>query len=237
MDGIEIIGLRKSYQLEGGALPVLAGLDLTLEAGAITVVLGKSGCGKTTLLRLVGGLESPDGGEIRMSSAGKTAFVFQEPRLMPWLSVRDNIAFGLRRGQADPQAIRRIIDTVGLSGFENALPGQLSGGMQQRVALARALAVRPSFIMMDEPFAALDHFTRESMQKELLRVRKATDASILFVTHAIDEALTLADKIVLLAGGVCAASFPIETPHPRDLMSGELIEARRHIVAALGATV
>ena len=235
MDGIEIRGLKKSYQLEGGALPVLNGLDLTLEEGAITVVLGKSGCGKTTLLRLVGGLEAPDDGEIRFHGARKTAFVFQEPRLMPWLTVRDNVQFGLRRGEIDPREIRRIIATVGLTGFENALPAQLSGGMQQRAALARALACRPSFIMMDEPFAALDHFTRESMQKELLRVRAATDASILFVTHAIDEALTLADRIVLLAGGVCAAAFPIDLPHPRDLLCDELIQARRNIVTALGA--
>ncbi len=235
MDGIEIRGLKKSYTLESGTLHVLRGLDLTLEAGAITVVLGKSGCGKTTLLRLVGGLEKPDGGEIRFHSPRKTAFVFQEPRLMPWLNVRDNIQFGLRRGEIDPAATKRIIETVGLTGFESALPAQLSGGMQQRVALARALACRPSFIMMDEPFAALDHFTRESMQKELLRVREATDASILFVTHAIDEALTLADKVVLLSGGVCAAAFPIALPHPRDLMCDELIQARRSIVAALGA--
>lgn len=234
MAGIEIRGLEKAYALEGGTLPVLRGLDLTLEAGAITVVLGKSGCGKTTLLRLVGGLEAPDAGEIRVHGAGKAAYVFQEPRLMPWLNVRDNIQFGLARREIDPAAIRGIIETVGLAGFERALPGQLSGGMQQRVALARALAVRPSFIMMDEPFAALDYFTRESMQRELLRVRRATDASILFVTHAVDEALTLADRVVLLAGGVIAAEFPIDLPQPRDLLCDALVRTRRDIVAALG---
>ena len=235
MDGIEIRGLEKTYTLEGGALHVLRGLNLTLAVGEITVVLGKSGCGKTTLLRLIGGLEAPDAGEIRFHGPQKVAYVFQEPRLMPWLNVRDNVNFGLPRGQIDPEATRRIIETVGLSGFERALPSQLSGGMQQRAALARALACRSSFIMMDEPFAALDHFTRESMQRELLRVRQATDASILFVTHAIDEALTLADRIVLLAEGVIAADFPIDQPHPRDLMSEALIRAKREIVAALGA--
>ena len=235
MDGIEIRGLYKTYAMEGGALAVLRGLDLTLEAGAITVVLGKSGCGKTTLLRLVGGLEAPDAGEVRFHSPGKVAYVFQEPRLMPWLNARDNIQFGLRRGEIDPEQTRRIIATVGLTGFERALPAQLSGGMQQRVALARALACRPSFILMDEPFAALDHFTRENMQRELLRVRRATNAGILFVTHAIDEALTLADKVVLLAGGVAAAEFPISLPHPRDLLCDELVRVRRDIVAALRA--
>ena len=216
MVGIELRGLKKTYAVEGGALEVLRGLNLALDAGTITVVLGKSGCGKTTLLRLVGGLEPPDAGEIRFNGPHKAAYVFQEPRLMPWLNVRDNIQFGLKRREIDP--------------------AQLSGGMEQRVALARALAYRPSFIMMDEPFAALDHFTREGMQRELLRVRRETDASILFVTHSIDEALTLADRIVLLAGGVVAADFSIPEPQPRDLLGEELIRVRREIVAALGAS-
>ena len=236
MVGIEIKGLEKSYAMEGGTLRVLRGLDLALEAGAITVVLGKSGCGKTTLLRLVGGLETPDAGEIGFHGSRKTAFVFQEARLMPWLNVRDNVQFGLKRSETDPEEIRRIIATVGLTGFEKAMPAQLSGGMRQRVALARALAYHPSFIMMDEPFAALDHFTRESMQRELLRTRAATDASILFVTHSIDEALTLADKVVLLAGGVAAAEFPIDLPHPRDLLCDQMIGLRREIMAALKQT-
>ena len=237
MAGIEIRGLRKRYPIEGGELEVLRGLDLDLPEGAITVVLGKSGCGKTTLLRLVGGLEAADAGEIRFTGAHKAAYVFQEPRLMPWLNVRDNIQFGLKRAEIDPEDTRRIIATVGLTGFEKARPHQLSGGMQQRAALARALAYHPSFIMMDEPFAALDHFTRESMQQELLRVRREADASILFVTHSIDEALTLADHIVLIAGGVAAAQFQLEQPQPRDLLSDALIAVRRAIVAALGEGV
>ena len=234
MDGIEIVGLKKSYPIEGRTLEVLRGLSLTLPSGAITVVLGKSGCGKTTLLRLVGGLETPDSGEIRFPPGSrKAAYVFQEPRLMPWLNARDNIQFGLARREIDPEETARIVATVGLTGFERSYPAQLSGGMRQRVALARALAVRPSFIMMDEPFAALDHFTRESMQRELLRVRRQTDASILFVTHSIDEALTLADKIALIAGGVAAAEYDVPAGQPRDLLSDGMIALRREIVAAL----
>lgn len=233
MAGIEICGLKKAYPLEGGTLEVLRGVDLKLEPRAITVVLGKSGCGKTTLLRLVGGLEKADAGTVTGAESGRLAHVFQQPRLMPWLTVAGNIQFGLSRKQRDPAALRRIVAAVGLTGFERALPGQLSGGMQQRVALGRALAVRPSFILMDEPFAALDFFTREKMQRELLRARGETDAGILFVTHSIDEALTLADRIVLLAGGVIAAEFPVAAPQPRDLLSDELIRARRAIMAAL----
>lgn len=236
MVGIEIRNLTKSYRIEGGTLDVFRGLNLALESGTITVVVGRSGCGKTTLLRLVGGLEHSDGGEIRFNCPEKTAYVFQEPRLMPWLNVRDNIQFGLKHQDIDPDETQRIIATVGLSGFEKAYPAQLSGGMQQRVAMARALAVKPSFIMMDEPFAALDHFTRESMQQELLRVHHETGASILFVTHAIDEALVLADRIVLLSSGVAAADYPLPEPQPRDLMGDRLIGLRRDIVAALGTT-
>ena len=237
MAGIEIRNLRKAYPLESGTLEVLRGVDLNLPAGAITVVLGKSGCGKTTLLRLVGGLEAADSGEILFSGPQKAAYVFQEPRLMPWLNVKGNVEFGLKRKEIDRKETARIIAMVGLTGFERAYPAQLSGGMRQRVALARALAYHPSFIMMDEPFAALDHFTREGMQRELLRVRKETDASILFVTHSIDEALTLADRIVLLSGGVVAADYDIPMAHPRDLLEDRLIEIRRRIMSALERSV
>ncbi len=234
MAGIEIRALTKSYDLNGKALCVLRGVNLSAAAGEITVILGKSGCGKTTLLRLIGGLETPDSGSIVFSGRKKTAFVFQEPRLMPWLSVAGNVRFGLRRQERDPEAVRRIIRTVGLSGFESALPSQLSGGMRQRVALGRALAVSPSFLLMDEPFAALDAFTREAMQRELLRVRHETRAGILFVTHSIGEALLLADRIVLLRDGIISDEFSLPFPHPRDPGSQALVLLRREILLSLG---
>ena len=237
MAGIEIVGLSKAFTVDGKPLPVLKGVNLSLREGEITVVLGKSGCGKTTLLRLVAGLETPDGGEIRMPEGERTGFVFQEPRLMPWLNVQDNVRFALGRGSKDAADIPLILETVGLAGFERAYPHQLSGGMQQRVALARALAWRPSFIMMDEPFAALDHFTREDMQRELLSVRRRMGASILFVTHSIDEALALGDSVVLLGGGVVAARFPVPQAHPRSLLTDDMIALRRQIVSALETTV
>ena len=131
MAGIELIDIHKTYRVDNREIPVLNGINLSLPAGRITVILGQSGCGKTTLLRLTGGLETADSGEIRWESAHKTAFVFQEPRLMPWLTVWENVVFGLSKKETDPGKIEAVIRTVGLSGFEKAYPAQLSGGMQQ----------------------------------------------------------------------------------------------------------
>ena len=236
MAGIKIINLKKSYQVEGRELPVLTGVNLEIPERQITVVLGRSGCGKTTLLRLTGGLERADSGEIRYGGSHRTAFVFQEPRLMPWLTVRQNILFGLRgreKKESGPRA-DEIIRTVGLEGFEKAYPSQLSGGMQQRTALARALAYRPSFIMMDEPFAALDYFTREQMQKELMRVQKKQGSSILFVTHSIDEALILGHKIVVIEKGRIKAQYQVpETTGERNLLDDMFISLKRNIITTL----
>lgn len=238
MAGIEIINLEKSYQVENRKLPVLTGINLRIPERQITVVLGKSGCGKTTLLRLTGGLETADSGEIRYEGPHRTAFVFQEPRLMPWLNVKQNILFGLRGKEKKESGARadEIIRTVGLSGFEQAYPAQLSGGMKQRTALARALAYRPSFIMMDEPFAALDHFTREQMQRELLRVQKTEHCSILFVTHSIDEALLLGNKIVVIEKGKVKKEHVLEEAGERNLLDEKFIGLKREIISDLNET-
>ncbi len=238
MAGIEIIDLEKSYQVENRKLPVLTGINLRIPERQITVVLGKSGCGKTTLLRLTGGLETADSGEIRYEGSHRTAFVFQEPRLMPWLNVKQNILFGLRGKEKKESGARadEIIRTVGLSGFEQAYPAQLSGGMKQRTALARALAYRPSFIMMDEPFAALDHFTREQMQRELLRVQKTEHCSILFVTHSIDEALLLGNKIVVIEKGKVKKEHVLEEAGERNLLDEKFIGLKREIISDLNET-
>ena len=238
MAGIEIINLEKSYQVENRKLPVLTGINLRIPERQITVVLGKSGCGKTTLLRLTGGLETADSGEIRYEGPHRTAFVFQEPRLMPWLNVKQNILFGLRGKEKKESGARadEIIRTVGLSGFEQAYPAQLSGGMKQRTALARALAYRPSFIMMDESFAALDHFTREQMQRELLRVQKTEHCSILFVTHSIDEALLLGNKIVVIEKGKVKKEHVLEEAGERNLLDEKFIGLKREIISDLNET-
>jgi len=234
MAGIELRNIQKAYTAGERNLDVLNGIDLKLPEKSITVILGRSGCGKTTLLRLVGGLEEPDAGEIIFDVDHKTAFVFQESRLMPWLTVWDNVKFGLKKQEWDEKVIQGIIDTVGLGGFEKSYSNQLSGGMQQRVAIARALAYEPSFIMMDEPFAALDFFTREQMQKELLRLQRERGVSILFVTHSIDEALLLGHKIVVVENGLIKEEFLVEESNEeRNLLEPKFIELKKRIIGQL----
>lgn len=238
---MRIRGLRKSYQVSWRCLEVLKGLDLDVAEEGITVVLGRSGCGKTTLLRLIAGLETADSGEkITFSSKArekednrkeKIGVIFQEPRLMPWLTVEKNILFGVKRKQQDRKKLSGLLELTGLTGFEKARPSQLSGGMQQRVALARALAYEPDFLLMDEPFAALDYFTRGQMQQELLRIFQTEKKGILFVTHSIEEALTVGTRIVILENGICKKSYDLGSlPFPRDLMSGEMLKIKRELI-------
>ena len=234
MAGIELINVHKQYLVEDRAVQVLNGISLQVPSNRITVILGRSGCGKTTLLRLTGGLEKVDQGEIRYGESHRTAFVFQEPRLMPWLTVWNNIRFGLGKKEQDSKKIADIVATVGLDGFEKAYPSQLSGGMQQRTAIARALAYEPSFIMMDEPFAALDYFTREQMQKELMRVQKKQGSSILFVTHSIDEALLLGHKIVVIENGLVKTQVRVpELEGDRNLLDEMFMSLKRHMIESL----
>lgn len=234
MAGIEFLNVSKSYQVEGRTVPVLKGLSLLAEAGQIMAVLGRSGCGKTTLLRLAGGLEMADAGEIRFLGPARTAFVFQEPRLMPWLNVRRNVAFGVKEREAKGEAADRLIRMAGLEGFEGAYPSQLSGGMKQRAAIARALAYEPSFILMDEPFAALDHFTREQMQRELLRIQREEGCGILFVTHSIDEALILGDQIVVIREGQVKAQYRGRAGQGQSgLLEEDMIGLKRKILESL----
>ena len=208
-DTIEIRNLSKSFRVEGRELKVLQNLDLSVPAHEITVLLGRSGCGKTTLLRLIGGLDTDYTGTISTPHSVRPAFVFQEARLMPWLTVEQNIAFGLKKKDIDPEKLQKLIALTGLQGFSGALPRQLSGGMQQRTALARALALEPEFILMDEPFAALDHFTREKMQQALLAIHAERRCGVLFVTHSIDEALAIADRIVILENHQAKKVYPV----------------------------
>ena len=231
MDGIKLVNVSKFYAIEKGHVKVLDGVNLNIPSNKITVILGRSGCGKTTLLRLVAGLESFDQGEIQGTNLKRKAYVFQEDRLMPWLDVKKNITFGIKNKDINHERIDEIIEMVGLTSFYKAYPNQLSGGMKQRVSIARAFAYNPDFIMMDEPFSALDFFTREQMQKELIKIHENTKCSILFVTHSIDEALILGDKIVILEKGIIKSQYEIdEKNNTRDLLDDKFLNLKKQII-------
>lgn len=231
---VRVEHISKSYKLENKRVNVFSNLDFEFKSDEITVILGKSGCGKTTFLRILSGLEQADSGQIVFSEHEKIGVVFQEARLMPWLNCRKNIAFGLNRREYRKDYIDALIDMVGLKGFENAFPNQLSGGMQQRVALARALAYNPSLILLDEPFAALDYFTRITMQKELIRIQEESKKGIVFITHNIDEALLLGRKIVIFEGGEVKKEYDLSAyPYGRDMLSQSILNIKKDILNTL----
>ena len=229
---IEISNLSKHFFIGEKRIDVLRELNLSIKKDKITVILGRSGCGKTTLLRLIAGLESVSLGEIKFKEQAKIGFVFQEPRLMPFLNVYENIVFPLKKQEIEPAKIDAFISMIGLGDFKFATVSQLSGGMSSRVSLARVLAYEANLILMDEPFAALDAFTRASMQAEILKIQAGK--TILFVTHNIDEALFLADEIILLEKGGIKSNYELSNlARPRDLLSDELIAIKRKILSEI----
>jgi len=229
---IEISNLSKHFFIGEKRIDVLRELNLSIKKDKITVILGRSGCGKTTLLRLIAGLESVSLGEIKFKEQAKIGFVFQEARLMPFLNVYENIVFPLKKHEIEVEKIDSLISMIGLSDFKFAAVSQLSGGMSSRVSLARVLAYEANLILMDEPFAALDAFTRASMQAEILKIQAGK--TILFVTHNIDEALFLADEIILLEKGGIKSSYELSNlARPRDLLSEELIAIKRKILSEI----
>ena len=229
---IEISNLSKHFFIGENRIDVLRELNLNIKKDKIIVILGRSGCGKTTLLRLIAGLESISQGEIKFKEQAKIGFVFQEARLMPFLNVYENIVFALKKQEIEPAKIDSLISMIGLSDFKFAAVSQLSGGMSSRVSLARVLAYEANLILMDEPFAALDAFTRASMQAEILKIQAGK--TILFVTHNIDEALFLADEIILLEKGGIKSNYDLSNlARPRDLLSEELIAIKRKILSEI----
>ena len=229
---IEISNLSKHFFIGEKRIDVLRELNLSIKKDKITVILGRSGCGKTTLLRLIAGLESISQGEIKFKEQAKIGFVFQEARLMPFLNVYENIVFALKKQEIEPAKIEALISMIGLSDFKFAAVSQLSGGMSSRVSLARVLAYEANLILMDEPFAALDAFTRASMQAEILKIKAGK--TIIFVTHNIDEALFLADEIILLEKGGIKSNYDLSNlARPRDLLSEELIAIKRKILSEI----
>jgi NitT/TauT family transport system ATP-binding protein len=203
----------------------LASVSMTVRPGSFVAIVGPSGCGKSTLLRLLAGLDSATSGNLSWDSqapkAGDVGFVFQEPTLLPWASVRDNVYLPLRlagRTRADAAgAIDDAIRLVGLEGFADSLPRQLSGGMRMRVSVARALVTVPRLLLMDEPFAALDEITRFRLNDDLLRIRAASGCTVLFVTHSVFEAVYLAERVIVMSPrpGRLVADIPVDLPVPR----------------------
>jgi len=230
---IEIRDVEHVYQSDFATVPALASVSLTVGDGEFVALLGPSGCGKSSLLRIVAELLRPTAGSVQIfSSSGlvqpgngrpKTALVFQEYALFPWRTVLDNVAFPLEmRGMPRHEGLTRagaVLARVGLQPFAGAYPHQLSGGMRQRVGIARALAAEPEVLLMDEPFGALDAQTRTVLQEELLRVWESERKTVLYVTHSIDEAVYLADRIVLLTArpGRIKAEYSVELPRPRHM--------------------
>jgi len=217
----------KQFATPGGSmLSAVDGVSLTVNDGEFISIIGPSGCGKTTLLNLIAGFEQASSGSITLDGKPVTGpgaergVIFQEYGIFPWLSVRDNIAFGLslRASRVPPREhediVRRYVDLMGLQGFESAYPKTLSGGMKQRVALARAYAVRPEFLLMDEPFGALDAQTRSAMQDLLLHVLEAEGKTVILITHAVDEALYLSSRVFVITARPARVRTVVSVPFP-----------------------
>lgn len=243
---VTVRDLSKSFTLNGQRLNVLRDLQLDVRGGEALAIVGPSGCGKTTLLRVLAGLENPDKGEVLIDGhpvqgvGTERAIIFQEPRLLPWLTVLGNVSFGLQvrgtpRESAEARA-RHYIRLVGLAEFENAFPRQLSGGMAQRVGIARALTVQPEILLLDEPLGALDAMTKLTMQEELARIWREEKVTMVLVTHDLEEAIYLADRVLVLPKekGAVPRLIEIDIPRPRDRNEGSFVAMRRRLMAEFG---
>jgi NitT/TauT family transport system ATP-binding protein len=245
---IPIVAIRrvfKQFQLQDQTIQALSDATLTIAKGEFVCLIGASGCGKSTLLRIMAGFEQPSSGQALMwdkpieGPDPSRGMVFQDYALFPWLSVRDNIGFGpAARGLSGGEVkdtVDKFIELVGLQKFANAWPHQLSGGMKQRVAIARVLANDAELVLMDEPFGALDAMTRERLQDELLEIWQRTKLTVVFVTHSVEEAIFLADRVVVMTPGPgrIESDNPMKLARPRDVASPEFNAVRRVLGAKL----
>lgn len=230
-----------------GGQTALSGIDLTIDEGEIVAMVGGSGCGKTTLLRLISGLDLASRGQIRVDGeviakpSEKVGVIFQEPRLLPWLRVIDNIAFplgALPRAEREERAERALL-RVGLGGLGQRWPRDLSGGQMQRVSIARALVAEPSVLLLDEPFSALDAFTRASLHDHLLALWAERRPTLLIVTHDVEEAVTLADRVIVMQPnpGRIFAEIAVDLPRPRDRLDDAFHAMKRQILRALDGSL
>jgi len=242
---LDVYGVSKSFAVNGTQIDALQDMSLHVAAGEFVALLGPSGCGKSTLLRLIAGLDSDYHGSIQQDGAVVTGtslargIVFQEPRLFPWATVRQNIALGLKNAPiseaAKRDSVAAHISLVGLDGFAEAYPHQLSGGMAQRAAIARGLVNRPRLLLLDEPFGALDALTRARLQTELQRIWAHEQITMMLVTHDVDEAVFLGDRVVVLAPrpGRISRIFDIAVDRPRERSNDQLIRIRNEVLRTL----
>jgi nitrate ABC transporter ATP-binding subunit len=242
---LTIRGVTKRFALGDDEVVALAPVDLTITSGEFVCLIGASGCGKSTLLRIIAGFEEPTTGEASVN--GKTitgpgrdrGMVFQDYALFPWMTVRENISFGPRQRQLPASEVERTTDEfvkmVGLERFADRYPSQLSGGMKQRVAIARVLANNANILLMDEPFGALDALTREQLQNELLQIWSRTGVTTIFVTHSVEEAVLLADRVLVMSAGPgrIDSDFRIDLARPREVSSPEFNAMRRDVARRL----
>jgi ABC-type nitrate/sulfonate/bicarbonate transport system ATPase subunit len=239
---LSLTGITRTFRDVEVSCPALAGISFTVAPREIVCIMGPSGCGKSTLLRIIGGLEHADAGTIRSteSNSGEkipAAMVFQDHALFPWLTVYENIVYGLRlSAQRVPddeirQRVDELLALTHLDAFSHSLPHQLSGGMKQRVAVARALAVKPPVILMDEPFSALDPFTRRELEDEILRIRESLNTTFLIVSHNPEEAVYIADRVIILSErpGILSEIVTVDLPHPRDYTDPAFIRLREQV--------
>lgn len=244
MAGLNIYNLGKQYYIEKQPIWALKDLNISLPDGSFTAVVGKSGSGKTTLLRLLSGMEEKScgdfefsGGESSHRQPGKRiGMMFQEPRLMPWLTVKQNIAMGLDRQENARHKgvqVEKCLKLLGLESFKDAYPAQISGGMAQRTALGRTLCFNPDLILMDEPFGALDYFTRKHLQREIMQLFLEERKTIIFVTHDVEEAVFLSQRVLVLDQGRLMAQYEIDLPYPRQVLSAEFLALRERIYQAI----
>ena len=246
---VRIAKLQKRYQVEDGYVLAIADVSLEIKEGEFVCLLGPSGCGKSTLLKIVGGLIPATSGTVEIRGQAirgpgpDRAFVFQDYALFPWMTIQGNVEFGLAARGVELGRRRQVsadlLKVMGLTEFAEKYPHHLSGGMKQRVSIARALAVEPQVLLMDEPFGALDAQTRFVMQQELLRVWRLYKKTVLFVTHSIDEALYLGDRVLLMTArpGTVKEELKIPLPRPRDIASLEFGQLRKYAMDLLAVEV